>query len=210
MRASLPVSFIPSSARRTMPPRSPRSGLGRRQRLLLPAGRNGDFFPEAICRQSGVDHSCRWPCIQLRPRHFAGRWAVTQRWALKNTSQWNRRTSTIPTNARPSSKAFQAEYGRLPSLYASQGFRYGEPDPFGARTRSAVKDADAFREALRSEAEFDSTRGEFANWPATSIRCRTIYAREVIQGRVRCLPTRSLATALENHAERLRRADCKM
>lgn len=120
-----------------------------------------------------------------------------------NTSQWSKDIDN-PTNVA-FVKSFQAEYGRLPSLYASQGFdtanllisAFGKADP---------SDADAFREALRA-ADFDSTRGGFSFGP-NHHPVQTIYAREVIkEGDV--FTNRIIGTALENHSDAYA-ADCKM
>ncbi len=120
-----------------------------------------------------------------------------------NTSQWNKDIDN-PTNAA-FVESFQSEYGRLPSLYASQGFDTANLI-LSALDKAAVSDADAFREALRA-AEFDSTRGKFAFGP-NQHPVQTIYAREVIQeGEV--FTNKILGTALENHADAYA-ADCKM
>jgi hypothetical protein len=82
-----------------------------------------------------------------------------------------------PTNAA-FVESFQAEYGRLPSLYASQGFDTANL-LISALERPPVSDADAFRAALRA-ADFDSTRGDFAFGP-NHHPIQDIYAREVVK-----------------------------
>jgi branched-chain amino acid transport system substrate-binding protein len=120
-----------------------------------------------------------------------------------NTSQWNKDIDN-PTNAA-FVESFQAEYGRLPSLYASQGFDTANL-LISAVESSEVSDADAFREALRA-ANFDSTRGDFKFGP-NHHPIQTIYAREVIkEGDV--FTNKIIGTALENHAD-VYAADCKM
>ena len=120
-----------------------------------------------------------------------------------NTSQWNKDIDN-PTNAA-FVESFQAEYGRLPSLYASQGFDTANL-LLSALESASPSDADAFREALRA-ADFDSTRGEFAFGP-NHHPIQTIYAREVIQeGDV--FTNKIIGTALENHSDAYA-ADCKM
>lgn len=81
--------------------------------------------------------------------------------SVRNTSQWNKDIDN-PTN-KAFVESFQAEYGRLPSLYASQGFDTANL-LISATGKASVKDADAFREALRV-ADFKSTRGKFAFAP---------------------------------------------
>ena len=120
-----------------------------------------------------------------------------------NTSQWNKDLDNA-TNA-DFVASFEAEYGRLPSLYASQGFDTANLI-LSALDKTSADDADAFREALRA-AEFDSTRGEFTFGP-NHHPVQTIYAREVIQeGDV--FTNKLLGVALENHADAYA-ADCKM
>jgi hypothetical protein len=57
-------------------------------------------------------------------------------------------------------EAFQAEYGRLPSLYASQGFDTANLI-LSAMAKADVSDKDAFRAALKA-ADFASVRGKFS------------------------------------------------
>ncbi len=120
-----------------------------------------------------------------------------------NTSQWNKDIDN-PTNAA-FVESFLAEYGRLPSLYASQGFDTAQLI-VSALGSADVSDQDAFRDALRA-ADFDSTRGDFAFGP-NHHPIQTIYAREVIQeGDV--FTNRIIGVALENHSDAYA-ADCKM
>ena len=120
-----------------------------------------------------------------------------------NTSQWNKDIDN-PTNAAFVS-SFEAEYGRLPSLYASQGFDTANL-LISALEAADPSDADAFREALRA-AKFDSTRGDFAFGP-NHHPVQTIYAREVVkEGDV--FTNKIIGTALENHSDAYA-ADCKM
>jgi len=120
-----------------------------------------------------------------------------------NTSQWNKDIDNATNTAFVAS--FQAEYGRLPSLYASQGFDTANL-LISALDVASPDDADAFRDALRA-AEFDSTRGDFAFGP-NHHPVQTIYAREVIQeGDV--FTNKIIGVALEDHADAYA-ADCKM
>ncbi|CUH78385.1 Leucine-, isoleucine-, valine-, threonine-, and alanine-binding protein precursor [Tritonibacter multivorans] len=120
-----------------------------------------------------------------------------------NTSQWNKDIEN-PTNAA-FVESFAAEYGRLPSLYASQGFDTANL-LISALEKADVSDADAFRAALKA-AEFDSTRGDFA-FGNNHHPVQTIYAREVIkEGDV--FTNKVIGVALENHADAYA-AECKM
>ena len=120
-----------------------------------------------------------------------------------NTSQWNKDIDN-PTNAAFVA-SFQATYGRLPSLYASQGFDTANLLVSALETADP-SDADAFRDALRA-ADFDSTRGDFSFGP-NHHPIQTIYAREVIkEGDV--FTNRIIGTALEGHSDAYA-AECKM
>ena len=93
-----------------------------------------------------------------------------------NTSQWSKDIDN-PTNIA-FVKSFQAEYGRLPSLYASQGFDTANL-LLSALKVAEPSDADAFRAALEA-ADFNSTRGDFAFGP-NHHPIQDIYAREVVR-----------------------------
>ena len=122
---------------------------------------------------------------------------------VKNTSQWNKDIDNAANKAFV--EAFQAEYGRLPSLYASQGYDTANL-LLSAMAKADIGDADAFRAALEA-AEFDSTRGDFA-FAANHHPVQNIYVREVIkEGDV--FTNKIIGTALENHAN-VYIEECKM
>lgn len=95
---------------------------------------------------------------------------------VTNTAQWS------PDLDNPANAAFvedfKAEYGRIPSLYAAQGFDTANLI-VAAASNSAISDRDAFREALRS-ATFDSVRGKFKFGP-NQHPIQDIFTREVIK-----------------------------
>jgi branched-chain amino acid transport system substrate-binding protein len=120
-----------------------------------------------------------------------------------NTSQWSKDLDNAANVAFVAS--FQEKYGRLPSLYASQGFDTANL-LISALEKADVSDADAFREALRA-ADFASTRGAFRFGP-NHHPIQNIYAREVIQeGDV--FTNKVIGVALEDHADAYA-AECKM
>ncbi|MEM9392986.1 MAG: ABC transporter substrate-binding protein [Pseudomonadota bacterium] len=122
---------------------------------------------------------------------------------VKNTSQWNKDIENEANAAFVT--AFQEEYGRLPSLYASQGFDTANL-LLSALEKAPVSDADAFRAALR-EADFASTRGDFSFGP-NHHPVQDIYVREVIQeGDV--FTNKIIATALSGHADAYA-SECQM
>ncbi|MHA7773515.1 ABC transporter substrate-binding protein [Roseibium sp. M-1] len=114
---------------------------------------------------------------------------------VKNTSQWSKDIDN-PVN-KAFVESFQAEYGRLPSLYASQGFDTANL-LLSAMAKADVKDADAFRAALE-EADFKSTRGNFKFGP-NHHPIQDIYVREVIkEGDV--YTNKIIGKALTSHAD---------
>lgn len=122
---------------------------------------------------------------------------------VKNTSQWNKDIDN-ETNAA-FVETFQAEYDRLPSLYASQGFDTANL-LLSAMAKADVKDSDAFRTALKA-AEFDSTRGNF-KFGNNQHPIQDIYVREVIkEGDV--YTNKILAKSLTDHVDAYA-ADCSM
>lgn len=122
---------------------------------------------------------------------------------VKNTSQWNKDIDNAENSAFV--ETFQAEYGRLPSLYASQGFDTANL-LISAAAKADVNDADAFQSALEA-ADFKSVRGDFSFGP-NHHPIQNIYVREVVQeGDV--FTNKIVATGLTNHSDAYA-VDCKM
>jgi len=122
---------------------------------------------------------------------------------VKNTSQWSKDLD-IPANTAFVA-AFQAEYGRLPSLYASQGYDTANL-LLSAMAKADVSDADAFRAALKA-ADFASTRGEFA-FGDNHHPIQDIYMREVVkEGDI--VTNKIIGKAATGHTD-VYGADCKM
>ncbi|MEM9641548.1 MAG: ABC transporter substrate-binding protein [Pseudomonadota bacterium] len=96
---------------------------------------------------------------------------------VKNTSQWAYDLENEANAAFVA--AFREEYGRTPTLYASQGYDTANLI-LSASAKAEVSDQDAYREALRS-ADFASTRGDFAFGP-NHHPIQDIYLREVVAG----------------------------
>jgi branched-chain amino acid transport system substrate-binding protein len=120
-----------------------------------------------------------------------------------NTSQWNKDIDNEANKAFVQS--FEAEYGRLPSLYASQGFDTANL-LLSALSKASVKDADAFRSALEA-ADFASVRGAF-KFAANHHPIQDIHVREVVkEGDV--ITNKIIGVALKNHADAYV-AECKM
>ena len=122
---------------------------------------------------------------------------------VHNTSQWNKDIDT-PANAA-FVDAFVAEYGRLPSLYASQGYDTANL-LLSAMAASDVSDADGFRAALRA-ADFASVRGEFKFGP-NQHPVQDGFVRQVVkEGDI--YTNKLIGLALDDHADAYA-GDCKM
>ncbi|WP_424930313.1 ABC transporter substrate-binding protein [Amaricoccus tamworthensis] len=122
---------------------------------------------------------------------------------VKNTSQWSKDIDNSVNAAFVSD--FEAEYGRLPSLYASQGFDTANLLISAVETAD-VSDPDAFRAALEA-ADFDSVRGEFS-FASNHHPIQDIYVREVIkEGDV--FTNKIVAIGLTDHSDAYV-AECSM
>lgn len=122
---------------------------------------------------------------------------------VRNTSQWSKDLENDANRAFVA--AFLKEYGRLPSLYASQGFDTANL-LLSAMARAEVEDKAAFRDALR-KADFASVRGKF-RFNTNHHPIQDIYVREVVrEGDV--LTNHVVTVALEDHGDAYA-AECRM
>ncbi len=120
-----------------------------------------------------------------------------------NTSQWGKDLDNAANQTFVA--AFQQEYDRLPSLYASQGYDTANL-LLSAIGKADIADKDAFRVALK-EADFASTRGDF-KFGTNNHPIQDIYVREVIQeGDI--FTNKIIGVALEDHVDAYA-AECKM
>jgi len=121
-----------------------------------------------------------------------------------NTGQWSPDLENEANTAFVAS--FQDTYGRLPSIYASQGFDTANLI-LSALEEADVSDQDAFREALRA-ANFVSVRGTFAFAP-NHHPIHSIYVREVVEidG---TLTNRIIGTAFGDDYRDIHGANCSM
>ncbi|MBL4906847.1 MAG: ABC transporter substrate-binding protein [Sneathiella sp.] len=167
--------------------------------VFLPGGMGISFMKQYA--QSGVNIPVTGPAFSFDQGILkaVGPSAV----GVKNTSHWAKDLD-FPAN-KPFVTSFEAEYGRLPSLYAVQGFDTANLI-LSAMSKASVKDMDAFRTALKA-ADFASPRGKlkFGN---NQHLIQTIYVREVIkEGDIYTNKTEGIA--LENHQDAYA-AQCKM
>jgi len=113
---------------------------------------------------------------------------------VKNTSQWSKDLDNKAN--KKFVQDFQKEYGRLPSLYASQGYDTGKL-LISALNVADVKDQDKFRSALKN-ANFESTRGSF-KFDTNQHPIQDIYVREVIkEGKI--LTNKIISTGLKSRS----------
>lgn len=167
--------------------------------FFLPGGMGISFLKQYA--DSGVDKPVLGPAFSFDQGILQAVGSAAL--GVVNTSQWSKDIDN-PTNAA-FVDSFQAAYGRLPSLYASQGFDTANL-LISALETASPDDADAFRTALKA-ANFDSTRGDFRFGP-NNHPVQTIYAREVIlEGDV--FTNRIIGTALEDHSDAYA-GECKM
>ncbi|MCV6593853.1 MAG: ABC transporter substrate-binding protein [Silicimonas sp.] len=167
--------------------------------FFLPGGMGISFLKQYA--ESGVDIPVVGPAFSFDQGilQAVGEAAL----GVKNTSQWNKDIDNAANAAFVES--FQAEYGRLPSLYASQGFDTANL-LISAVDKADVSDADAFRAALK-EADFASVRGDF-KFGTNNHPIHDVYIREVIkEGDV--FTNKIIDTVLEDHGDPYA-AECKM
>ena len=140
--------------------------------FFLPGGMGIAFIKQYA--QSGVDIPLTGPAFSFDQGILQAIGSAAL--GIKNTSQWSPDLDNAANKAFVAS--FQEEYGRIPSLYASQGFDTANL-LISAMKKASVKDADAFREAIRA-ADFDAVRGKFA-FTSNHHPLQDIYIREVVQ-----------------------------
>ena len=115
-----------------------------------------------------------------------------------NSSQWAHDLDN-PQN-RKFVADFQKEYGRLPSLYASQGYDAALLMDAAVRdTKGKLEDQEAVRRALRA-ANFKSVRGAF-KFNTNHYPVQDYYLRVVSKNAQGQVTNRTLGTVFKNHAD---------
>ncbi len=167
--------------------------------FFLPGGMGISFMKQYA--DSGVDLPVVGPAFSFDQGILQAVGAAAL--GVVNTSQWGK---DLDNEANVTFVAeFQQEYGRLPSLYASQGYDTANL-LLSAMAKADISDKDAFRAALK-EADFASTRGDF-EFGNNNHPVQDIYVREVIQeGDI--FTNKIIGVALEDHADAYA-VDCKM
>lgn len=113
----------------------------------------------------------------------------------KNSASWSKDLDN-PAN-KAFVDAFQKEYNRLPSIYAAQAYDTANLI-LAAAGKASVKDADAFRAALKA-ADFQSVRGKF-KFNTNNHPIQDIYVREVVK-EGDALTNKIVGTAFTDHAD---------
>ena len=121
-----------------------------------------------------------------------------------NAAQWS------PDLDNPANKAFveafAAEYGRLPSVYAAQGYDTALLI-LSANARAAVADHDAYHAALKA-ADFPTVRGKF-RFGNNQHPIQDFYGREVIAREDGVFTNRITGTVFADHVDAYA-ADCPL
>lgn len=120
-----------------------------------------------------------------------------------NTSQWSPDLDNAANAAFVA--AFREAYGRIPSLYASQGYDSANLI-LSALESAGFDDREAFRAALRA-AEFDSVRGDFA-FANNQHPVQDVYVRQVVQDGGE-ITNRLIGLAIEDYVD-VYAADCRL
>ncbi len=94
-----------------------------------------------------------------------------------NSSQWNKDLDNAANKAFVNN--YQKAYGRLPSLYASQGYDAARLIASALKAVGGASDINALRAALK-KADFESVRGKFSFGP-NNHPIQDIYMREVVK-----------------------------
>lgn len=116
---------------------------------------------------------------------------------VKNGSQWNWDFDNAAN--RQFVEAFKKKYGRMPTLYASQG--YDTARLIGSALKATggkPENQDAFRKALE-KADFESVRGAFRFGP-NHFPIQDLYVREVVKDE-KGIYNRTVKKVFSNHGD---------
>jgi branched-chain amino acid transport system substrate-binding protein len=123
-----------------------------------------------------------------------------------NSSQW---AHDMPNPANKRFVAdFQKDYGRLPTLYAAQGYDAARLMDAAVRdVKGKLDNKDAVRKALAA-AKFDSVRGAF-KFNSNQFPIQDYYLRVITRDAQGRITNRTLGTVFKNHADAYV-GECKM
>lgn len=115
-----------------------------------------------------------------------------------NSSQW---AHDLPNEANKKFvEAYQKEYGRLPSMYSSQGYDAAMLiDGAVRQLNGKIEDHKAFLKALK-DAKFDSVRGKF-RFNNNQYPIHDIYMRQVVEDAQGNVQNKLVSKVLDNHRD---------
>ncbi len=123
-----------------------------------------------------------------------------------NTSQWAHDLDNAANKKFVA--AFEQEYGRLPTLYAAQGYDAAQLIGAAVRdTKGKLDDKAAVHKALKA-AKFDAVRGSF-KFNSNQFPIQDYYLRVITQDSKGRVTNRTIGTVFKNHADAYA-AQCKM
>jgi branched-chain amino acid transport system substrate-binding protein len=115
-----------------------------------------------------------------------------------NTSQWGHDLDNAANKKFVA--AFEKEYGRLPTLYAAQGYDAAQLIGAAVRdTKGKLDDKATVRKALEA-AKFDSVRGSF-KFNSNHFPVQDYYLRVITRDSKGRITNRTLGTVFKNHAD---------
>jgi branched-chain amino acid transport system substrate-binding protein len=115
-----------------------------------------------------------------------------------NTSQWAHDLDNAAN--RKFVAEFEKAYGRLPTLYAAQGYDAARLMDAAVRdTKGKLDDKAAVRKALEA-ARFDSVRGAF-KFNTNHFPIQDYYLRVIVKNAKGQVTNRTLGTVFKNHAD---------
>ncbi|MGE0499333.1 MAG: ABC transporter substrate-binding protein [Rhizobiaceae bacterium] len=167
--------------------------------FFLPGGMGVAFMKQYA--QSGVDIPVMGPGFSFSQDVLGAIGDAAL--GAKNTASWSKDLDNAKN--KQFVETFQAEFGRLPSIYAAQAYDTANLI-LSAAAKASVKDKPAFRAALKA-AEFESVRGKF-KFNTNQHPIQDFYVREVIkEGDV--LTNKIVGTSFTDHGDAYA-GECKM
>jgi branched-chain amino acid transport system substrate-binding protein len=123
-----------------------------------------------------------------------------------NTSQWAHDMDNAANKRFVAD--FQKDYGRLPTLYAAQGYDAARLMDAAVRdVKGKIEDKEAVRKALKA-AKFDSVRGAF-KFNTNQFPIQDYYLRVITKDPQGRITNRTIGTVFKSHADAYA-SECKM
>ncbi len=167
--------------------------------IFLPGGMGIAFTKQYA--QSGVDIPLMGPAFSFSQDVLPAIGDAAL--GVKNSASWSHDLDNEANKTFV--MTFKEAYGRLPSVYAAQAYDTANLI-MAAAAKADVKDADAFRAALK-DADFASVRGKF-KFGNNNHPIQDIYVREVVM-EDGTITNKIVGTAFTDHQDAYA-ADCKM